>query len=298
MKNKIKRIQKREIIFIGITLVEGAIMFASFINGWWLEVRIALVVAEVLTFFRTLHSILSKFDKEELINKASQEIIEASRLSHSIRKDEHTKISAGLEMFKDLESYNDVTSDEDKFVRSSEESEIWLITNDTQEEARGNIIRKIYENLLHGVDYYYILPHDETALGAIYWLKKSVDIITSMLKNDAENVRKGFTGNLYYITDDLFNFMPPGTIDIIFYRNPIGGGGSIKGYYSFMGCDITCCEELFYRPIKVDKTQLERYEKAALYWKEKVDKSLTPLANKKLSYKCEQLIVGKQNEIC
>lgn len=237
----------KEIALVILLVIECIVTYCGFTNNWDLEVRIALIFASVLTLFNEILSILNKFDKH--IDDLREE-----------SKSEHQQIKGAIELYSNIEKLDVVVNFENDFVSTQNKAgvEMWIISNSVAEPPE--IVKKIYNNLINGVKYYYIIPKSNSCLNDI----------RNTAKQLKEMDRKGLLKkeNFVYLQDDLFDLMPTDLVDILFYCNPMSTDyeTNMTTFYSLQDNNLS---DIFYKPADLKEQEIRRYFDKMVEWKKR-----------------------------
>lgn len=240
----------KEICLFVLLVIEVIFTFLSFFNKWNQEISMALLFADVLTLFNGFLSVVNKFDNEhhDMQNKIAKE---------------HTEIKGAIDLYKDIEELTYVSCFEGSYVQSQKISgtEIWVISNCIDEPDE--VLQQIFNNLVFGVKYYYVIPNDRTCEND---LKNTVNRLSDLRKRSRKvNLAQS---SIRYIKDDLFDFLPTSVVDILYYCNPNSTdyNSNMKIFYSFQS-DIH--SGIFYKPISLDNEKRRAVFNKMLDWKKR-----------------------------
>lgn len=236
----------KEIALAIMLIVECIVTYCGFTNNWELEIRIALVFASVLTLFNEILSVLNKFDNQyNELRKAEMT--------------EHSEIKGAIELYKNIEGLETIANFESHYVAMQKESntEIWIISNSIAEPE--DVIKTIYNNLIKGVKYYYVIPNGET------WVNDINNISEQLRKLDK---KKNLNEQSFaYIQDDLFDLMPTEIVDILLYCNTQSTdyATNMRIFYAFQ--DVM--EDVYYKPADLTEREIHKYFEKLSEWRKR-----------------------------
>lgn len=237
----------KETCLIILLAVEIIFTFLSFAKNWNEEISLALLFADVLTLFNGFWSVVNKFDNEH------------HDMQNKIEK-EHIEIKGAIELYKDIEELKYISCFEGNYIQSQNISgtEIWIISNCIDEPD--DVLNKIFDNLLKGVQYYYVIPHD---LSTENDLKNTVTRLSKLFEKTR---KKQQNFSIKYIQDDLFDFLPTNIVDILYYCNPKSTDNNMKIFYSFQN-DTSL--GIFYKPVYLDNKTKKAFFNKMIDWKKR-----------------------------
>lgn len=248
---------RKEIILSILFLIELTITYLSFYNKWGSEISSALLFGGILILFQDLTSILSKLDTDHKQMREQEKI-------------EHDQIKGMMELYKDIEKLEYVTYFEGNYISTQNSNqncvEIWIISNSIAEPDE--VIEKIYDNLIKGIKYYYVIPNNPIS---VIDLKNTAKKLKEKDKKNKLNLN-----NFVYIQDDLFDLMPTDLIDILFYCNPLSTDyqTNLKVFYSFQDEKRDSIQENFYKPAELTERDIQEFFSKMNEWKKRNWKKL------------------------
>ncbi len=240
----------KTIISFIIFIIETFVTVLSLKNDWDSiipNISSALLFSTILILYKSLQSILDKFDSEHI-----------DMMTHITQ--EHNEIKGLIDLNKDVVELSTLALYEANYVYTQsgkdEDVEIWIISNDVAECDQ--IIDKMYHNIELGVDYYYVIPKDALCVND---LKKTVKKLRKKSKKDKDKTM------LRYIQDDIFDMLPSNYIDFVFYCNPSSTDydSNMKAFY----CLQKTSSGVFYKPAELSDHDIHGYLETMKQWKKK-----------------------------
>lgn len=239
-----KRYLKEIVLFI-LFFIEAFITFLSFRDNWGESISSTLLFAGIVILYNDFQSIIDRLDSEH------------SEMRKQSKK-EHNEIKGCIELYKDIKELSYITMYENDYINTQNgkdnDVEIWIISNDVAEND--SIIDKMYNNILAGVKYYYIIPSDDTCVK---------DLKLTVKKIQSKDKKGALTSTIKYIQDDLFDLLPSNYVDFVFYCNPYSTDykTNMKVFYSFQ----KSTSGVFYKPADLSETEIHNYFSVMNEWK-------------------------------